>query len=295
MTTFLEVTSGKQKWQMHSNLLAALNVFKKNIKHGWDFVCLVTSDGMPRVGKTVLALQSCQYLDKTFNIDRVCFTGEELREKSMKLSEGQAIVLDEARTDLGSQSAIETHSKKLLRYLDFVGKKHLFFFILMPDFFQFNSSLACGRSICLFNLKFEANIRTAELVHGKFNYFSYHKKRRLYYMGKQMYRDYNAVRPDFIGFTKDYWPINKAEYEARKDKATKELIKKEEEAEQKGNNGNKRDALKEYARSMAIGLARLRYEEGYTVIKLSRMFERKPQNLGALISLAKNGVKKNNG
>ena len=54
---------GKEKPMLvNHQLKGALDSIVWNINKDWDFVIIVTGDGMVRTGKSVLAMQICAYL-----------------------------------------------------------------------------------------------------------------------------------------------------------------------------------------------------------------------------------------
>ena len=106
----------KQYW-MDAQLANNLNTVIYNLPHDWDFVCIMTGNGMVRVGKSVLAQQVGYYvahhLGTSFTVDNIVFSGDELIGTAHKLKPNSVIVYDEARAELDVAKTMERVSKIL--------------------------------------------------------------------------------------------------------------------------------------------------------------------------------------
>jgi hypothetical protein len=217
----------KEYW-MEQRLINDLNTVIHNLPHDWDFVCILTGNGMVRVGKSVLAQQVGYYvayhIGTPFSIENIVFSGEELIGTAHKLPPHSVLIYDEARAELDSAKTLEKVSKILRDFFAECGMYNHFIILVLPDFFELNKRIAVTRSDFLINVfkHYEAknvnNIDVLEYKRGYFEFYGRDRKKRLYIDGKKAEDDYNIGMKlrNYWGTFKDFRIIDKDEYEKKK-------------------------------------------------------------------------------
>lgn len=198
-------------------LISNLEYLKKLIKHKWDGVGMLC--GFPGSGKTTLSHQLCYFMDKTFNIDRVVFSGEELMRAIDTAKRGQAICFDEAVIAMMSQDFSTELQKILIKKFTMIRSKGLFILFIIPDFFLMRRYFSVNRT------RFMIECYSPDgLSRGYAKFFSYNRKKKLFLMG---YKDQNinAVKPNFqFRFVDtDNFFIDAKDYEEKKQNAIRDL------------------------------------------------------------------------
>lgn len=217
----------KQYW-MDAYLKSNLDSMIYDAEDDWDFVIIITGDGMVRVGKSVLAQQVGYYF--AYHLKRkwdakgagnIVFSGEELIKAATDV-EPSVFIYDEARADLDSKKALAKVSKVLQDFFAECGMYNHILILVLPDFFELNKRIATSRSECLINvfrMKKEVKYKGDTILsrkRGRFFFYGSEKKRLLYIKGKKDNDNYNAVKSNFWGDFKDYWLIDRAAYDKKK-------------------------------------------------------------------------------
>jgi len=184
-------------------------------------------DGRERAGKSVFAFQQAKYLDPTFNLDRVCFTPDELLETIRKASKGQAIVFDEAFRGLSSKGSQSKVNKRIVQALMEMGQKNLFLFIVLPTFFLLEIYPAMLRSNCLFHIYKDKRGRRAFQIYNK------SKKNLLYHVGKRKGFSYAFPRTKLKGRFYGIYAIDEESYRLKKLKSLEDAEEQVVEEENK--------------------------------------------------------------
>lgn len=210
------VTIGKHSFCMHFILKGNLDNCKKEVLRR-DLDAFFVLDGLEGFGKSTLAMQVALYCDPTFCLDRVCFTIEQFIEAVDKAKKGQAIVFDETMGYLASRGSMSKFNRKLIKIFSEMRSKNLFIFLCIPSFFELDRYPAIHRSVSLLHVH----------KRGVFVAYNYSKKKLLYIKGKKYYA-YNEVSGDFIGNYSRYFPLDKAEYEKKKQAGIKEFYDEKE-------------------------------------------------------------------
>lgn len=195
-----------------------LDGLKGFVERKWDGVGYF--GGYEGDGKTTLALQSAVYVDPSFCLDRVVFTPQQFIDAVDKAAPGQAIVYDEAQ-DAFDSSIRDATSKILKMKLTRIRKKRLYIFIVAADFWRINRYLFIHRS------RFFVRIYADGYDRGRFAFYNREKKHQLLIKGKKE-ENVHVVPPNFIGAFTDWSPLDMDEYESKKDKATLEVGKDEQ-------------------------------------------------------------------
>jgi len=192
--------------------LKQLNVAKDNVIKG-DVDRFYIIDGREGTGKSTLAFQLAYSVDNTFNLDRVCFTSQELTTKIRELKKYQALVFDEAFNGLSSKGALSKENKLLVKLLMECRQKNLFVFIVLPTIFLLEKYVAIFRSHALFHVF----VSRKNVNRRSYAIYNYKYKKMLYLLGKnnldytqpymhRFYRFYGKLPPS----------INKEQYIKKK-------------------------------------------------------------------------------
>jgi len=205
-----------QEYYMDGYLQSAFDLAKKKIKDDWDF-CFVY-DGVEGCGKSVKAMQDAFYCDQTLCFARYAFSPFQFRRAVRDAKQYQAVVYDEAHSGLNSRAAMSMINRSLVSMLTEIRQKNLFVFIILPSFFDLDKYVALWRSRALIH------VYTRErFERGSFAFYNVDRKKLLYLKGKKLY-EYRAAKPNFVGKFTNHYPLDQAEYRAKKYEA---LIKRE--------------------------------------------------------------------
>jgi hypothetical protein len=176
------------------NLDVALNhIQKKSLD--WFHVI----DGPVGSGKSTLAIETCLYLDPTFNVDRVAYSFEEIQQIVQNLGEppesvGKAILWDEAAEGQYAQDSMKSMNREVAKFFFRVRKKRLFICSVIPYFWKLQDSSRL-RTMSLTHCEFSMNEQEGLLEQGHFKFYAYDKL--LYILNTKSYPD-----PTFSGLFK---------------------------------------------------------------------------------------------
>lgn len=226
-----------RQYFMHEALISNLRSVVYNVKnHNWDFIILITADGMTRVGKSMLAQQIgyflAQELETPFGMENIVFGTHKLSELASKFPKNSLILLDEAREGMASARTMKEEQQNLMDFFAECGTYNHIYIVVLPDYFDLNKQFAVNRSNLLINCW--VNRKDAEDKHGNpislwergyFDFYSKNKKKTLYNKHKKDYY-YNSKLKDFTGYYDRYWIIDEQEYDAKK----REFIKRSRES-----------------------------------------------------------------
>jgi len=202
-------------YYMDGYLRENLDLLKRINKKDWDFVIIVSSSGIPRVGKSVLAQQIGYYLDDNgFDLSNVCPSAEKFQKRAKEIfrskKKGVALVYDEAKFGLDARRAMETVTKALLDFFAECGQLNAYLILVLPDYFDLKKEMCLNRSICLINCEYKN-----EFERGYFKFYSRVNKKMLYMRGKE-YHNYNAYKCNFSGRFYDFYTIDEKGYRKQK-------------------------------------------------------------------------------
>ena len=208
-------------------------IFKKpldnlcyNISNDWDFIILVTGEGLTRTGKTTLAQQIGYYCAKRlgtpFNNNNIVFGGKQLIERAKILPHRSVIINDESREDLSSKRSMEYMNKTLMDFFNECGMYNHLIILVATDFFDFSKNIAVTRSEMLFNvcrqpsqpIKLDDGSEVIRLDRGHVDFYNKKAKRLFYVIGKKYHNDYSVGKKyrSFFGHFTDTWLIDKEQY-----------------------------------------------------------------------------------
>jgi len=201
----------KDGYYMDGYLKSNLDYLEKSLHNDYDL--FIAIDGRERFGKSTLGGQVAKYLDPTYCLDRCVFTADQFMDAVAKAKPYQAIVFDEAHGYLGSRQSMSKFNRMLIKIMSEMGSKNLIVIIILPNFFELDKYPAIHRTSCLINVH----------QRGSFKLFNYEKKKQLYLKGKRFYA-YN-VSANFHGKFTKWFPLDKQDYQAKKDISTVEDAK----------------------------------------------------------------------
>jgi hypothetical protein len=217
----------RQGYYLDDTLVPNLDFLKKMVENKWDGVFLIV--GSVGSGKTTMSHAICHYLDKTFNIDRVVFSGEELMRQIDIANVGDAICFDEAVLSMSSQDFASELQKVLIKKFTLIRSKRLYILLIIPNFYLLRKWFAIDRT------KFMINTYSPDgISRGYFKFYSWNRKKDLFLKGYK-YLDMNCVNPNFKGRFTDTegFFIDPVAYEAKKQIAVKKLTEGEKTDKQK--------------------------------------------------------------
>ncbi len=194
-----------------------LEDMKAAIAKNWDGVAYFC--GYEGDGKTTMAAQTCYYMDSSFNLDRCVFTPEQFINAVNNAKKGQAIQFDEAHAAFDAKSWRDSAQRALVSMMTRIRKLNLFIVIVAPTFFDISKYIIIHRS------RFMVHISARGLERGYWALYNRAKKHQLFVLGKKTENMY-AVRPNCYGRFTNWNPLNEKDYEAKKDEAEQELLKK---------------------------------------------------------------------
>jgi len=177
-----------------------------------DYVIII--DGEEGTGKSTFASQIAYYVDRTFNMERMCLTPSDFKEKIANADKAQAVVFDEAYTGLASRSALSEINKSLVEMMMEMRKKNLFVILCIPSFFYLEKYAALHRARALFHCYFKDGNP------GRYLVYNQKKMRMLYLVGKKkMSYNFPSVHKKC-----KFWagtPLDWTKYEEKKIEALK--------------------------------------------------------------------------
>jgi len=197
---------------MDGYLKSNLNILKEVRKKDMDFVILVSSSGIPRAGKSVIAQQIAYDLDYKFPYDcnMICSSADEFKSKAKKIKrKGTAIIYDEAKFGLDAKRGMESVTKALLDFFSECGQLNAYLIIVLPEYFDLKKEIALNRSVCLINVTMNGFKR------GYFSFYNREAKKQLYIKGKE-YLNYRASKSNFRGRFTNFYTVDEEIYRKKK-------------------------------------------------------------------------------
>ena len=220
----VKATANGKSFYLHKILKSNLDKLKDGVLKKWDGVVLL--DGMEGSGKTGLSAGASFYLsDGKLSLNDVLYTPKQVEEwidTAEPLSVG---IIDEFALMGLNSDYMGKIQKTIIKRLTIMRSKQLIIFIVLPYLFMLSKYFAIGRTRFLLH-SYSPNGRER----GFFKFYSYNEKKNLFLRGKTNW-DYNVQKPAFTGFHLDnlngrFW--NPEDYEARKQKFTKEALEEQD-------------------------------------------------------------------
>lgn len=187
-----------------------------------DFDVVGLCAGYEGTGKTTLFEQIAYYWDKNFNIDHIVFNAEQFSEAVDKLPPKSCILYDEADDSVVGSNWMREKVKTVISLMKRIRKKNLFILFVTPTFFDMSKYFAIHRA------RFLVKVYTYGLNRGYFHFFDKDAIRKLYFSGKKEW-DWSKGKYTFRGYFRKHpegFPIDKDEYESKKDAASRQIITK---------------------------------------------------------------------
>jgi adenylate kinase family enzyme len=194
-----------------------LDALKGLVADDWDGLIFIF--GREGSGKSTFALQLAAYLDPNFSIDKVCWTPGQFKQKVMAANKLDCIVLDEAYLTFANSNLNKEFQTEIISMLTMIRKKNLFILVVSPTFFDLRKYLIIHRALAAIKVY---------AVNGKRGYWAIYgenSKLKLYVRGRKD-NNLDCVSPDVHGKFNKWFPVDKDEYERRKDAAIASLDKK---------------------------------------------------------------------
>lgn len=239
-----------KKFYLAKALRHKLNSFCYNIKQDKEYIAIVSGSGELGNGKSTLAQQMAYYcawkLGVPFTLDNICFSSDEFKTAVRDLPQYSPIVYDESKLSFSSKDVLTKASKDMDKFFTQSRQFNRIIFLVIPDFFDLDKTLATNRSKILINVYFgkkqtkdKDGEDVIEETRGNYVVYSFKGKGRLWRKNaanKNRFYFYN----DCIQF-KNTFSINKAEpymvdeeaYRNKKAEVINQLISEEEKGTSK--------------------------------------------------------------
>lgn len=214
-----------KKWWIDNFLRDNFNYVQSRVSHKIshrrsDLFIIV--DGPVGSGKSTLSFQCAKWFDPTFNLSRVVFSVEDFLNALIQATPGQAVVFDEAII-VNSRSALTEFNKMIIIAMTQIRSKGLYIFFNIPSLFDLDRNLVLNRCHLLLHC-FPENFGDR----GKYIVFDKEKLKLLYLKGKKLY-SYAYPKANFTGQFTEYFPLDRDEYEKKKQsEIAKQATKKKE-------------------------------------------------------------------
>lgn len=192
-------------------------VLTQAIPNDWDVLSIYL--GAEGSGKSTLAIQNALYCDHNFNLDNVVFTPQQFDHILDICPKGSSIVWDEAITGANAQLYAFMISIKIISKLTQIRRKNLKIFICFPYLHLLNDYFVKRSTYGIYVRAKSYSER------GYFNFYSLPRLENLFQLMKEKYRynnnkAYASVMPNFFGRFTKFFPLNKAQYDLKKERAT---------------------------------------------------------------------------
>ncbi len=178
-------------------------------------------DGFEGVGKSVLLMGLCKYVDPSFCLERVCFSPDEFKAAIDKAKPGQAVLYDEAFTGLSSRSSLSRVNIDIVSKMMQMRQKNLFICVALPSIFMMDKYASMFRTRALLSVYETKGIHMYTVFNRSF-------KKKLILEGKKNMSYNQTVKgmPRKCRGLKFYniYVIDEKAYRDKKEKALKETI-----------------------------------------------------------------------
>jgi hypothetical protein len=227
----MKVTIGEHDRYVDAGLHKQLMALKKAVHQDLDG--LIYLFGREGSGKSTFAFQIASILDENFGIDKVAWTPEQFMALVKAAKKYDCIVLDEAYLTFTNQNRMNHFQKVIIGLLTMIRSKNLFIIIVSPTFFDLSKYLIVHRSLAAIRVYFKGSEDGVE--RGYWELYGEESKLRLYIKGRKD-NNLSVVGADMRGRFTKWFPLDKEEYDRRKNDAVMSLQaeneKKQEEKPQ---------------------------------------------------------------
>lgn len=182
LVTFYDSIANKEiSYSIPTKLISKWdNLQEMVVKKNRDRVYVVS--GMERSGKSTWTFQQAKYIDKSFNLERICFSPEQFLAQIRNAPEGSVVVFDEAFRGFSSKSSLSKINKLLVQAMMEVGRRNLIIFIVLPSFSLLENYMAIHRSHALFYI-----YEKKDLSYRGWRCYNRKKKQQIYFKAKKNY------------------------------------------------------------------------------------------------------------
>ena len=206
--------------------------------------------GYSGVGKSHTVQFFAKYLCPWFDESYYCFSFQEFFDKCTTCPEHSVVILDECFESMNTKAGISKEFHKVVSFLQVIRQRHLYIFLLLPNFFDLNKSIALYNTSLLFVCYEDGDKR------GFYVVFDRIRKKNLFINGHKM-QDYSVEFPNIRGRVNSECIINWEKYEKRKKEHLLQQLKEEEEIK-KARPSIERDKLLAYNKEiLGISVDRL--------------------------------------
>lgn len=180
-----------------------------------NFDCVFLIDGMEGTGKSILGIFLGYVLSKgKLQVNNIAEDCDDAIRKLEGLPNKSVIIIDEGGLMFSSTEVMKKEQRKLVKILNVIRQKQMILIIVSPSFFNLNKYVSVERS------RFLLHVYTDEqLNRGRFAYFGFKTKRKLFTIGKKCFNSYAKPKSDFIGVFRDFNPTWYDEYLKTKQKS----------------------------------------------------------------------------
>lgn len=214
----MKISVGESERYVDEGLHKQLQALKRAVHQDLDG--LVYLFGREGSGKTTLAFQLAMILDENFSIDKVAWTPEQFISLVKTAKQYDCIVLDEAYFTFANQNRMNHFQKVIISLLTMIRSKNLFIIIVSPTFFDLSKYLIVHRSLAAIRVYFKGSESGVE--RGYWELYGEDTKLKLYIRGRRD-NDLSVVRADMRGRFTKWFPVDKDDYDRRKNEAVMSL------------------------------------------------------------------------
>ena len=218
-----------RQYRLDKALIINLNTIINNMRDDWNFNILITGHGKTRIGKSMFAQQVGYYvsynLGVPFTLNNEVFSGSELISTAKRLPKNSVIIYDEAKAELDAKRAMEGIQKDLMQFFAECGKYNHLIILVLPDYFDLNSTIALNASEFLIDITRQSTPMVDQnnplksymkFDRGFYDFYNDDRKRQLYIEGKMRFRRYLPRLRNFWGAFDKCWILDEVAYNAKK-------------------------------------------------------------------------------
>ena len=141
-----------KEYYVDKKLIKILHQLKLTPKNDDDRLIIIS--GKEGSGKSTLAKQIGYYWDKTLNMDRVCFSFDELKEQVHKLAKAnerfKVVIGDEIHDSVSGRRVLSTKNQDFVDFIRLIRQFNLYVILCVPSYFEMDRYPASHRANFLF-------------------------------------------------------------------------------------------------------------------------------------------------
>lgn len=175
---------------------------------------VIIVDGRSGMGKTTLSNQLGNFLDETYNIEKMFWKPDKFLEGLSKAQKGDCLIFDEAML-LSNRSALSAVNRMTVQAMSMIRSKQIFVIFCVNSIFDLDRNLALSRADLLLHVYGDSLIDRGFFA-AFFKPKGHEDKiKQLYLSGKKTY-SYSFPPANFYGRFYKKFIIDEGEYERRK-------------------------------------------------------------------------------